>query len=192
MRASESDAGKRRKSSRKNERSKKPARESKATSQPPADEEQPSEAAEQAPAGEPFMIVLTVIARDGSQMAGPALREAFEAEKLRSGSDNLFHGYGSESSADPVYSILNVKKPGMFPADEMDELQTPGIALVMDADAPREPAAVFDDMLALARRLAEALDARVCDHGRNALTNQAINHLRESIAEQSRRKLLRG
>ncbi len=46
-------------------------------------------------------------------------------------------------------------------------------------------------MLRTARKLAEGLDGVVCDETRSSLTGQAINHMRERIAEYSRKQRLR-
>ena len=45
-------------------------------------------------------------------------------------------------------------------------------------------------MLKTARNLSDRLDAKVCDQSRSPLTNQAINHLRESVAEFARKRML--
>ena len=140
-----------------------------------------------------LMVVLTVMARGKDPLVGSDLAAVFESEGLRAGSDYLYHHHEAGASKDggPAFSVLNVVKPGVFDPERLSEISTPGIAMVMDAGAMEQPQSSFDQMLAIARRVADRLDARVCDHSRNPLTTQAINHLRETIAEQSRRNLLR-
>ena len=141
-----------------------------------------------------FMVAITVMAKGSAALSGSALGTCFESENLRFGERQLYHRYerGQALRAQPLFSVVNVVKPGVFDPDALGALRTPGLVVFMDVAAVREPSAVFDDMLSTARRLAESLDAKICDQSRMPLSAQAINHLRETVAEQARRRRLRG
>jgi len=73
----------------------------------------------------------------------------------------------------------------------MEDVTFPGIAMFVQLPGPDDPVAAFEEMLRTARRLADGLDGVVCDDTRSTLTGQVINHMRERIAEFSRRQRLR-
>ena len=165
-----------------------------------ADEDQSSAGAEDAETdreeagrGEATPVVLTLMATSPAQFSGADLKRAFQAESLSFGENRLYHRYqpGQALRSGPMFSVVNVVNPGVFNPDELVSVETPGLAIFMDAGTVKEPTSVFDEMLATVKRLAERLDGRVCDQNRSPLTTQAINHLRETVAEHARRKMLR-
>lgn len=144
------------------------------------------------PAEERLVVVLTVIARRGERLPGAALRIALEAQGLRYGENGLFHHHASgEPAAAPIFSVINVVQPGMFDLDTIDAMTTPGIGLFLCLPGPKDPGEAFERMIDTARRLAAALDAQLCDETRSTLSVQALNHLRERIAEYGRQRRLR-
>ena len=148
---------------------------------------------EDEPEPETLVVVLTVLARKGRYLAGDALRGALEAHGLRYGEGRIFHCYasGQPLGAGPLFSAVNIVEPGVFDPDTIDSMRTPGVGLFMRLPGPKDPAEAFAKMVETARRLADALDAQVCDETRSSLTAQALNHLREQIADYGRRRLLR-
>ena len=151
--------------------------------------EGPAESREPAP----LVVILTVLAPPGERLEGAALRAALEAQALRHGEDRLFHLYpeAGPPGAGPLFSAVNAVEPGVFDLETMDALRTPGIGLFMRLPGPEDPGAAFGLMIDVARELADALDAQLCDETRSKLTAQTLNHLRERIADHGRRRLLR-
>lgn len=149
-------------------------------------------AGEAPPAGERLVVVLTVIARRGEKLPGAALRAAFEAQGLRYGEKGLFHHHASGGPpAPPLFSVINIVQPGTFDLDTIDTMATPGIGLFLCLPGPKDPGEAFERMIDTARRLAGTLDAQLCDETRSTLSVQALNHLRERIAEYGRQRRLR-
>ena len=142
---------------------------------------------------EELVVVVTVLARSGERLPGASVRRALEEAGLHYGERHLFHHYaaGQHLGAAPVFSALNVVKPGVFDLATMDSTATPGIALFLRLPGPEDPAGAFERMLATARRLAGQLGAHVCDESRSTLTNQAVNYIKEQLADYERRQLLR-
>jgi cell division protein ZipA len=105
----------------------------------------------------------------------------------------IFHYRGSGKAARSVaeFSVANVLKPGAFELDSMADTATPGVAMFVQLPGPDDPEAAFEEMLRTARELADRLDGVVCDETRSTLTGQAINHMRERIAEFHRKQRLR-
>lgn len=143
---------------------------------------------------EPGLVVaLTMMARPGERFAGKTLRAVLEELGFRHGRMKAFHHYGQTESGrrDPLCTVVNVVKPGTFELDSMDELTTPGLALFMQVSGREAEGARLDSLLELGARLAQRLGGDLMDETRSILTSQAINHLREKIAEFSRLQRLR-
>jgi len=137
-----------------------------------------------------MVVVLNVMAPVGKTFEGPALRAALENAGLRAGEMQLYH-YRSQdcpAPAPPVFSALNVIKPGTLAPEAFEGMRTPGVALVLRLPGPERPAEAFDLMHATATRMAEELGGRLCDETRSTLTRQALNHIRERIADLARRR----
>jgi cell division protein ZipA len=105
----------------------------------------------------------------------------------------LFHYRppGKPLRAPPTFSVSSVLKPGSFDIEQMEDTTVPGVALFIKLPGPDDPVAAFEEMLRTARKLADGLDGVVCDETRSTLTGQVINHMRERIAEFSRKQRLR-
>ncbi len=134
--------------------------------------------------GRELLIVLTVLAPEGRDLAGPVIQEAFTAFGLVPDEQGMFHHYGNRgpSMRDPVFSVANVLDPGVFDLDAMDELTTPGLCLFLRRPGPLPAAVAFDLMLDVATRMSRALEAVLCDDQRCRLTVQATQALRERVA----------
>ena len=140
-----------------------------------------------------LVLAVTVMAKQGQRFSGEELRNWLETLKLRHGDMGLFHYRppGKPLRAPPTFSVSSVVKPGSFDVEQMEDVTFPGIALFVQLPGPDDPVAAFEEMLRTARRLADGLDGVVCDDTRSTLTGQVINHMRERIAEFSRRQRLR-
>ena len=133
--------------------------------------------------GRELLVVLTILAPEGRDLAGPAIREAFGAYGLVPDEQGMFHHYGNRgpSMRDPVFSVANVLEPGVFDLDAMDELATPGLCLFLRRPGPLPAAVAFDLLLDVAARMSRALEAVLCDDQRCRLTVQATQALRERV-----------
>ncbi len=142
---------------------------------------------------EELHIVMTVMARAGERFSGDRLRHALERAELHHGDMNIFHRHEQphDPSTPTLFSVANVLAPGSFEPERMDTLTSPGIAMFMRLPGPERPADAFQQMLEVAKTMAEDLDGTLCDESRSTLTPQSINHLRERIADFGRRQMLK-
>ena len=90
---------------------------------------------------------------------------------------------GNLEDGQPIFRAANIVNPGTFDPDTVDQFSTPGISMFMLLPAPVNNLLAFEQMLAVARRLAEALDGRLLDSGRQEMTAQAIEQARRHIRE---------
>ncbi len=131
------------------------------------------------------LVVINIAARAGS-LSGPAIEKACGSLHLVMGDMSIFHCHDGRNGQ-VLFSLANMVEPGVFPAGEMGDFDTPGLTLFTQLPGPRDGVAIFDQMLTVARRLAELLGAECQDDQHNKLTRQMEEHLRESIIEHRRR-----
>ena len=141
--------------------------------------------------GEEKIIVLHVTARQGETFHGADVLRVVETAGLGYGAMHIFHRYAQDHAGEqPVFSVANMVKPGWFERQAMERLTTPGLSLFMRLPGPVNGLAAFDEMLACARQLAQALGGEMLDERRSAWSRQTEVHTREQIQEYLRRRRL--
>jgi len=142
-----------------------------------------------APAPQPEveeLVVINVLAPRGQPYTGDELMAALRGRGLKFGDMNIFHRVDPLPRA-RLFSVANVIEPGTFELADMASVRTPGVCLFMQLPGPERPREVFDDMLAVARALAEQLGGDLFDEQRSVMTPQTVAHYRQRIADFSRR-----
>lgn len=132
--------------------------------------------------GEQLILALHVMSQSGENFEGAQVRAALEADELRYGRYQVYHRVeGGRADGPSVFSVANVMEPGSFDLATMGQGTLPGLTLFMVLPGPRAGVAAYADMLATARRLAQALEGEVLDQDRSTLTRQTARHIRERI-----------
>jgi cell division protein ZipA len=135
------------------------------------------------------IITLHVVARDGETIAGPELVVAAERSGLTFGDMDIFHrmvdGYAERG---PIFSVVNMMRPGSFDMAAIQDLRTPGVTFFMTLPGPLRAIDAWDTMLPAAQRFADLLDAQVLDEQRNALARQTIQLVREEMRAWDRER----
>ncbi len=133
------------------------------------------------------IVTLYVAARAGQTLHGPDILVAAEKVGLVYGHMQIFHRLlEGKPSADPVFSVANIMKPGNFDLARLDEVQTPAIAFFLTLPAPVDALEAWDTMHPTAQRMAELLDGVLLDGDRNALGRQRITHIRDEMRAYDR------
>jgi cell division protein ZipA len=101
---------------------------------------------------------------------------------------NIFHRIEPLTTA-VDYSVANVVEPGTFDMADMEAFRAPGLCFFMQLPGPEHPGDAFNDMLGVARAVAEKLGGEVSDEQRNRLTGQTEAHYRQRIADFARRRM---
>jgi len=132
-------------------------------------------------------VLLTVLA---------SRKEAFSGTEIFATAQDMglkFHKSGvldclSEqvSGSKPVFSIAQLREPGVFDLHSIETLKTPGLLLFMNLPGPLEPSEALNFMLSHSQQLAEELGGVVCDEQHNRLTTQHMGHLQSKIGEFER------
>lgn len=138
--------------------------------------------------GEEWIIALSVMAPEGRPYDGGSIAEVLEAAGLGLTDQGVFErplSVNGETIA--LYTVASIVEPGTFDRTDPAATTTPGIVFIMQVPAPFDGLAVFERMLATARRVAQSLGGQLLDGRRCDLTPQAIEHWREALLEYRRR-----
>ena len=136
-----------------------------------------------APAGEQLFIPLTLMAKTGRQLHGDAIQTAAIAADMVLKDDGIyrFEVKDDQGYLQPLLGLANILKPGSFDAARMQALTTPGLMLYLHLPAPIEARVAFETLIDIGHKLAELLEAELCDETRSVLTKQTIGHLKEKV-----------
>ena len=126
------------------------------------------------------MLVLNIVARDGSSLHGDSINSVAHANNMVFGDMNIYHHL--DRNDQPDYSMINMVKPGSFDPEAIHNLSTPGISLFMQLPGPENASDAFTDMLQTAYRMSEILEARLCDQRREPLTESVVEEYRNIAA----------
>jgi len=140
---------------------------------------------------EPKVFIINLVShRTGFN--GANLLEAATTAGLELGEMDIFHRYSetSKHKKSPLFSMASMVEPGTFPQNEMETFVTPGLVLFLQISGGKNGLALYDEMLAIAEKLADCLDGELQDETHSSLTHQAIEFQREEIIEYQRRQLL--
>lgn len=149
----------------------------------PADKEAGSSSgAGREPAGSADLVVLYILpankaAEDDNRLYGSQINSAAQAMGLKFGDMNIYHYLRGDRS---VFSMANMLEPGFFDPDSMHELKTKGLTIFMQLHEAN-PMDDLTEMLQRSYQLAGLLEARLCNHKRQPLTEQDAEDYRQKV-----------
>ncbi len=125
------------------------------------------------------IVVLYILPKPDRFLAGSQVNSSAQAMGLVFGEMNIFH-YMDKSRS--VFSLANMLEPGSFDAKTIHELKTSGLTVFMQMQAG-DPLDDLTEMLQRSYQLAGLLDARLCNHKREPLTEQHAEIYRTRVSE---------
>ena len=134
------------------------------------------------------LIVLNVLAPTGTTYHGRSLVDAMQSQSLKYGDMNIFHRVDQKTKT-KLFSVANALEPGTFDLSDLDDFQSSGVTFFMQLPAPNDPSIIFDLMLNTARNLVLELGGSLKDEQMSVLTGQTVEHMRQRIADFSRRRM---
>lgn len=133
------------------------------------------------------VIVLTLMAAEGTALRGTRLLKALQQAGLNHGDMEIFH-FIPDGHRTALFSVANILEPGRFELSEMAQLETPGIALFMQLPAEMAGPDALKLLLQRARQIAAQLNATLCDGQRRPLDEPALAQLEQRVAAYPARR----
>jgi hypothetical protein len=123
-------------------------------------------------------IGLNMVASSGQSFPGTRLRVHCEAAGLKLLDDGAFHCLNEQG--ENLYTLSNHEN-APFRAEQIKNLSTPGVTLLLDVPHVASGLRVFDHMLACGRQLAASLNGVLVDDNRMPLTDAGIEKIRDQL-----------
>jgi FtsZ-interacting cell division protein ZipA len=123
------------------------------------------------------IIVLYILARASSHLAGDKINSAAQANGLSFGEMNIFHRL--DDNGQSMFGMANMVEPGSFDPESMFDLETSGLTMFMKRSDTDNNIAIFEDMLECAYHISEMLGAQLCNQRRQPLTQSDAERYRE-------------
>ena len=130
-------------------------------------------------AGVDVQIGVNVVS-NGPPFAGTKIRALAEAHGMTIGDDGAFHA--RDENGETLFALCNME-PGLFAAEEMRNLATNGLTLVIDVPRVANGVAAFERMMQQASHMAEAFHGSIVDDNRAPLGPDAAVLIRSQIEQ---------
>jgi FtsZ-interacting cell division protein ZipA len=135
------------------------------------------------------LIGLNVVAQKGVAFPATKIRALAEAAGMKLTAEGVFH-YCNDHG-DSLFSLCN-HESAPFLQDQIKQLSTHGVTLVFDVPRVADGVRVFDQMAALAKKMANALNGALVDDNIRPLSDAGIGRIRQQLAGIYARMDLRG
>lgn len=130
----------------------------------------------------PFGIVqIKVAAHEGMCFSGKLLIHALSAAGLEYGSRKVFHKPLGNSQL-PLFSVVNMVEPGIFPKNEANCFESPGVVFFLQVATLTHPLDAFDEMLRTVHVLAARMGGEIRDAENRLLSVEKTESIREFLA----------
>lgn len=133
------------------------------------------------------VLVINVMARPGTELAGDDLLPVLMGNGLKFGEMSIFHRHtdkiGGRKNGPVMFSVANALNPGTFDLNRISEFATLGVCFFMTLPNVVNNMMAFEQMLATARKVQVALDAELKDDNRSVMTAQTVEHYRQRIRD---------
>ena len=123
------------------------------------------------------IVVLYILAKPNKQLVGSQVNSSAQAMGLSFGDMSIFH-YRKDGRN--VFSLANMLEPGSFDANTIHDIRTTGLTVFMQIKGD-DPLDDLTEMLQRSYQLAGLLDARLCNHKREPLTEQDAENYRTQV-----------
>lgn len=137
------------------------------------------------------LAIINICGDGGRQFSGSEVLRAVEGSGMRYGKMKVFHG-PDDSSGEPLYSVANMVKPGVFELDKMGDFSTPGLSMFMSVPRCPNPGDVFSRMAYVAGKITTHLGGVMLDQENNPLNERAIQRIRRQVQEIDRQMTEKG
>ncbi|MCC5870217.1 MAG: cell division protein ZipA [Gammaproteobacteria bacterium] len=145
-------------------------------------ETEPVAAQDPGPPIDPEKIVaMRMAARAGNTMPAEALVLKLRELGLRHGKFGIFHRHRPDADGPPLFSVASMTEPGSFDLTKVRDTRLPGVTLFMVLPGPEDPVRCFEDMVEVARALAQDLEGEILDESGSTWSIQRERYIREEL-----------
>jgi len=131
-------------------------------------------------ADDPVVLPLLVASVDGTVFPGDRVEDLLEEIGFEYGALSIYHY--PDGLGETLFSLMNGVKPGTFDRGNSASFATPVLALFMQLPLNRSSESlVLDQMIDIARDIADQLGGEVLDDQRLPLSSESIDRYREQI-----------
>lgn len=102
---------------------------------------------------------------------------------LRHGQYGIFHRMDGGDANGIVFSVASLIEPGSFDLAKIKTERYPGVSIFLTLPGSRDGVSLFDEMMDLARELAQRLDGYLLDEQGGTLSIQRERYMREEIIQ---------
>jgi len=127
----------------------------------------------------PALLQFTVVAPEGLFFNGPQLLDAFDRVGLIYGTVQVFERLDNMNRVD--YAVASLLDGGIFPEDNWEAYQCPGIAFFMQPREVDNALDVFNEMITTIGNMSALLQGRILDQYNEELTEETVNELAASL-----------
>ncbi len=127
----------------------------------------------------PSLIQLSVAVKSAQGVSGTQLVDACEQLGLVFGSVQVFERLDVHNRVD--YAVASMIEPGIFPGNDWDSYNCPGVTFFMQPREVNDAQAVFAEMINTIGQLAALLQADVLDQNREILTEATLQEIELSL-----------
>ena len=125
------------------------------------------------------MIGINLLPNGGITLSASEIAQVAEAAGMNLQADGAFHLLDARGFT--LFSLCNVEDTP-FQHHTFNHMRVKGLTLLLDVPRVEHPAKRFDDMVVLARRLAQELGAALVDDHRMVLSDVSLAQIREQVA----------
>ncbi len=125
-----------------------------------------------------ILVGVNVVALEQQSFPGTKLRALAEAAGLQLAADGTYQLRDEQGRV--VFSLTN-QESAPFRADTLKQLSTHGVTLLLDVPNVRQGLRAFDQLIAFARQLADALKGMLVDDNLRPLTAEGIAKIKQQL-----------
>ncbi|NVK32097.1 MAG: hypothetical protein HWE20_13905 [Gammaproteobacteria bacterium] len=126
-------------------------------------------------------LIMYVVAKPDQFIHGPDLSHALV--DIQCTFDGQY--FNSMQGEQTVFTITNLKQPGVFESNDLNGTSFNGIAAILTLPSALGDSEAFEIYIERVKQLGERLGARVLDENRSSLTQQTISHFRDKIRRRA-------
>jgi len=131
------------------------------------------------------VVAIRLMSREMAGFVAEQLILVLRELGLRHGQFGIFHRMDNDEDENnaAVFSVASLIEPGSFDLTKIKTERYPGVSLFLTLPGPCAGVTAFDEMMDLARELAQRLDGYLLDEQGGTLSVQRERYMREEIIQ---------